>query len=83
MSSVSGLGTSTCSEHGPPKSILLLKLSGEYRGVQFIPNLCTVKICYVFEVPVMAQWLTNLTRNHEVAGSIPGLVQWVRHLVLP
>ena len=24
-------------------------------------------------VPVMAQWLTNPTRNHEVAGSIPGL----------
>ena len=29
-------------------------------------------------VPVMAQWLTNPTRNHEVAGSIPGLTQWVR-----
>ena len=24
-------------------------------------------------VPVVAQWLTNLTRNHEVAGSVPGL----------
>ena len=26
---------------------------------------------------VMAQWLTNLTRNYGVAGSIPGLAQWV------
>ena len=25
----------------------------------------------------MAQWLTNPTRNHEVAGSIPGLAHWV------
>ena len=24
----------------------------------------------------MVQWLTNLTKNHEVAGSIPGLAQW-------
>ena len=27
----------------------------------------------IFGVPVVAQWLTNLTRNHEVVGLIPGL----------
>ena len=31
-----------------------------------------------FGVPVVAQWLTNPTRNHEVLGSIPGLAQWIK-----
>ena len=34
-------------------------------------------------IPVVAQWLTNPTRNHEVAGLIPGLTQWVKDPVLP
>ena len=29
-------------------------------------------------IPVVAQWLTNPTRDHEVVGLIPGLTQWVK-----
>ena len=34
-------------------------------------------------VPVVAQWLTNPTRNHEVAGLVPALAQWVGDPALP
>ena len=30
----------------------------------------------------MAKWLTNPTKNHVVAGLIPGLAQWVNNPAL-
>ena len=34
-------------------------------------------------VPIVAQWLTNLTGNHGVVGSILDLAQWVEDPALP
>ena len=34
-------------------------------------------------VPFVAQGLPNPTRNYEVAGSMPGLAQWVKDPALP
>ena len=30
----------------------------------------------------MARWITNLSRNHEISGLIPGLAQWVKDPML-
>ena len=38
---------------------------------------------FIVGVPIVAQWFTNPTRNHEVAGSIPGLAQLVKVPSLP
>ena len=45
--------------------------------------LLTPKREVYFGVPFVAQQLTNPTRNHEVAGSIPALAQWVNDPALP
>ena len=37
----------------------------------------------ILGVPFMAKWLMNLTRNHEVVDSVPGLAQCVKDPVLP
>ena len=34
-------------------------------------------------VPILAQWLTNPASTYEDVGSIPGLAQWIKDVMLP
>ena len=51
------------------------------------PSTTVKKLTWILEenvgVPIMAQSLTNPTRNHEVAGSVPALAKWVNEPALP
>ena len=53
-----------------------------YPQLQTIPQWIEDEV-KIMGVPVVAQWLTNPTRNHEVAGLVPALAQWVSDSALP
>ena len=51
--------------------------------IKFAQNSTTPVKNIATGVPIVVQWLTNPTRNHEVVGSIPGFAQWVKDPALP
>ena len=57
---------------------------GTTESITFVTSAGSPLTCKVAHsgVPIVAQWLTNLTRNHEVASLIPGLTQWIKDPVL-
>ena len=66
----------------PPASSALLLCFGQIIETVWASVASFLKYV-MLGVPLVAKWLTNPTRSHEVAGSIPGLAQWVKDLALP
>ena len=61
-----------------------LSHNGNSQGISFYQSIIHAPFIKIFaEVPFMAQRLTDPTRIHVDAGSIPGLAQRVKDLVLP
>ena len=63
------------------KVILKMNLQ-QQQHTHSIINYKVFVITMYWEVPIVAQWLKNPTRNHEVVGLIPDLAQWVKDLAL-
>ena len=62
--------------------MMLITQKSQKVGIRVIGRLNT-EINHKFGVPVLAQWLTNPTSNHEVAGSVPARAQWVKDPAFP
>uniref|UniRef100_A0A8D1RVC3 Leucine rich repeat containing 63 n=1 Tax=Sus scrofa TaxID=9823 RepID=A0A8D1RVC3_PIG len=59
-----------------PLAFQLIYLNLSYNNICYFPTeVSPLLLLYILGVPVVAQWLTNPTRNHEVAGSVPALAQ--------
>ena len=47
------------------------------------PTSCGIlKFIYIMGVPIVAQWVKNLTSTHEDSSLIPGFTQWIKDPVL-